>query len=101
MWIAELKWERVKEAQDLHNKLRVVYAQSNIDPNEIDRAKDMLDRAYTYLKQAMDEIKEIGQFAFEGTDRYQAYVSEFYRQAALAAARARRARAQEDGATAM
>ncbi len=95
------KWEMVDEAEELYEKLSRVYARSKIDPHKIDTARDMLDRAYTYLKQAMDEIKEIGQFAFEGTERYQAYVSEFYRQAGLAAARARREKAEQDGPSAM
>ncbi|MBN2803150.1 MAG: hypothetical protein JXR91_08650 [Deltaproteobacteria bacterium] len=69
--------QKIEEAKTLHNKLSEIYAKSNLDPKQINEAKEILNHAYTYYKQAADEVKAHGQFVFEGTDRYNAYVSEF------------------------
>ena len=67
------------EAKQLHNTLNDLLARSTIDPKEVAEAKKAYDRAYTYYKQAADEVKDHGQFVFEGTDRYNSYVSEYRR----------------------
>jgi len=48
-----------------------------IDPKKVSEAKNMLNRAYTYFKLAADEVKDHGTFVFEGTDRYQSYISDY------------------------
>ena len=53
-------------------------ARAAIDPKEVSKVKDILHHAYTYYKQAADEVKAHGQFVFQGTERYGAYVSEFH-----------------------
>ena len=68
---------KLDEARAEHDRLSDLLARSSIDPKEVAEAKQMLDRAYTYYKIAEDEVKEHGQFLFEGTDRYQSYVSEY------------------------
>ena len=65
------------EAKQLHNTLSDLLARSTIDPKEVAEAKKTYDRAYTYYKQAADEVKEHGRFAFDGTDRYASYVSKY------------------------
>ena len=67
----------LKEAKTLHAELNEIYARANIDPKEIDTTKSMLDRAFTYYKEAADEVKDHGQFAFEETERYQSYISKY------------------------
>jgi hypothetical protein len=69
--------EKVAEAKALHNTLSDLLARSTIDPKEIAEAKKVLDRAYTYYKLAADEVKEHGQFVFEGTDHFQSYISSY------------------------
>ena len=68
---------KVDEAEALHHTLSRLYAKVTIDPKEVDKAKRELNHAYTYYKQAADEVKAHGQFVFEGTDRYQAYISDY------------------------
>ncbi len=68
---------KIEEAKTLHDKLSDLYARSTIDPKEVNEAKDILDHAYTYYKQAADEVKDHGKFVFEGTDRLQAYISDY------------------------
>ena len=68
---------RVGEAKQLHNTLSNLLARATIDPKEVAEAKKAYDRAYTFYKQAADEVKEHGQFVFEDTDRYQSYVSTY------------------------
>ena len=69
--------DKVGKAKMLHNRLSDLLARSTIDPKEIAEAKNALDRAYTYYKLAADEVKEHGQFVFDGTDRYQSYISDY------------------------
>jgi hypothetical protein len=75
--IAMFDKSKIDEAKNLHDKLSELYARSTIDPQEVKEAKRILDRAYTYYKQSADLVKEHGRFVFEGTDRYQSYVSEY------------------------
>jgi hypothetical protein len=56
---------------------RSIQMQASIDPKEIAAAKKIYDRAYSFFKQAADEVKEHGQFVLENTDRYQCYVSTY------------------------
>jgi len=67
----------IEKAKDLHDRLSDVYARANIDPKEVSGAKNVLHHAYAYYKQAADEVKAHGQFVFEGTERYDSYVSEY------------------------
>ena len=68
---------KIDEAKTLHEKLTALYARTNIDPKQINKAKDILYHAYTHYKQAADQVKEHGQFAFEETDRYNSYISAY------------------------
>ena len=68
---------KLQAAEDLHNRLNVLHADATIDPAKVNQAKDIFHRAWTYYKMAADEIKDYGQYVFEGTDRYQEYVSEY------------------------
>lgn len=65
------------EARRLHGILSDLLARSTIDPKEVAEARKAYDRAYTFYKQAADEVKEHGQFVFDGTDRYLSYISDY------------------------
>jgi len=50
------------------------------------KAMDIRDKAYSYLKQAMDEIRECGKFVFwRKPDRYDGYTSDYWRRKHAAA----------------
>ncbi|MBN2526476.1 MAG: hypothetical protein JXR76_08780, partial [Deltaproteobacteria bacterium] len=67
----------IAEAETLHNALNELYADATLDPDTVNAAKDMFHRAWSYYKMAADEIKEYGKYVFEGTDRYQEYISDY------------------------
>ncbi len=67
----------VQEALTLHEELNTLYARISTESTEASEAKLTMNRAYTYYKDVADEVKEYGQFFFEGTPRYAAYVSTY------------------------
>jgi hypothetical protein len=69
---------KIKAGRGHQDMVLDLLARSAVDPKEVNEAKDVLHRAYTYYKQAADEVKAHGQFVFEGTDRYQAYLSDYH-----------------------
>ncbi|MBN2340704.1 MAG: hypothetical protein JXX29_03935 [Deltaproteobacteria bacterium] len=75
------------EAKELHNRLGILLARSSVDPKVVQATKTIMNRAWSWYKLAADEVKETGQFAFEGTDRYDNYVSEFHRSSSKNAAK--------------
>ena len=94
----------VEEAHALYGSLGEIFARSNVNPSVVEATKTAMNRAWTFYKMAADEVIETGRFAFEGTDEYNNYVSE-YRQklgkkaaktAAAAAATATAAASSED-----
>ncbi|RQV96433.1 hypothetical protein EH221_04800, partial [bacterium] len=70
--------EKVTEARDLHNKLNDLLARSELDANAIGEAKDIYHRAWSYYKEAADEIKIFAQFLYEGTDKHKRYLSDYF-----------------------
>lgn len=52
------------KAQNLHDKLKKIYAKIEVGPKQISEVKDIKNRAYTYLMEALQSIKEYGQFVF-------------------------------------
>jgi len=53
-------------------------AKANGEVSEDDDAKEMRDRAYTFMKQAVDEIRSTGQYVFwRDEDRKSGYVSAY------------------------
>ncbi|WP_109437140.1 hypothetical protein [Aquimarina sp. AU119] len=44
------------------------------------KAKDVRDRAFTHLKEALDEIRDTGKYAFrKDPERYKGYISRYKR----------------------
>ena len=68
------------EAADTSEYLSVVLAKSNGETGDDDHAKKMRDKAYTYMKQAVDEIRNTGQYVFwRDEDRRKGYVSQYHK----------------------
>ncbi|MBN2344481.1 MAG: hypothetical protein JXX29_01715 [Deltaproteobacteria bacterium] len=74
----------VQDARELHNRLGELLAMSSLDPKEVNEARDIFHRIWTYYKQLADDVKAYGQFLFEGTDRYTRYVSDYHQSTAKA-----------------
>ena len=66
------------QAAQMADDLSAILALVNGDDGVEDNAKEMRDKAYTYMKQAMDEIRETGQYVFwRDEDRKKGYVSAY------------------------
>jgi hypothetical protein len=66
------------EAATQADDLSVVLAKANGEAGDDADAKDVRDRAYTYMKQAVDEIRTTGQYVFwRDEDRKKGYVSAY------------------------
>ncbi len=62
------------KAMDMSERLGALNAAFQRERNESHPAKIMRDKAYTYLKEAVDEIRRVGRFVF----RHQADILEAY-----------------------
>ena len=70
--------EKITEARTLNNRLEDLLARAELNPDAVNESKDIFHRAWTYYKQAADEVKSHGQFLYEGTDRHDRYVSTYF-----------------------
>ena len=60
------------------DELSVVLAKANGETGNNVGAKDVHDKAYTYMKMAVDEIRAKGQYVFwRDEDRKKGYVSQY------------------------
>lgn len=60
------------------DELSALLAKANGEVSEDDDAKELRDRAYTYMKLAVDEIRNTGQYVFwRDEDRKKGYVSSY------------------------
>jgi len=64
----------VDEAAVMFEKLRNILGDINMQPEEVEAKRSMVRKAYTYLWEAVDNIREFGQFVFwkdeKKTDQY-------------------------------
>jgi hypothetical protein len=68
----------LNRAAQAADELAVVLANANGESGDDAQAKDLRDRAYTYMKQAVDEIRQTGQYVFwRDEDRKKGYVSAY------------------------
>ncbi|MEW7277471.1 hypothetical protein ABW636_02615 [Aquimarina sp. 2201CG1-2-11] len=66
------------QAADRSGELAELLAQVNGSKLDNSKAKEMRDRAYTHLKEAMNEIRETGKYAFrKNPERYKGYVAKY------------------------
>jgi hypothetical protein len=69
----------LEEAAAMADRMAHLLGATNSERKEVSEAMIIRDKAYTYLKQAVDEIRECGKFAFwRNPDRLKGYVSEFW-----------------------
>jgi hypothetical protein len=71
---------KLDEAAETSRSLGELRAEASVDKTA-DRAKKLIrDQAYTHLKEAVDTIRECGQFVFwKNEDRAKGYASEYMR----------------------
>ncbi len=66
------------EAATQADDLSVALARANVETGDDAGAKDVRDKAYTYMKMAVDEIRATGQYVFwRDEDRKKGYVSQY------------------------
>ncbi|MBN2526751.1 MAG: hypothetical protein JXR76_10175 [Deltaproteobacteria bacterium] len=80
-------FNKVAEALATHDAIMDAQAKAGVDPQQAEETKDIMNRAYTYYKMAADEIITAGRFLFEGTERYNNYISEYRQKLSKKAAR--------------
>lgn len=69
-------------AADLSDRMGDLLGATNGERKKDSEAMQIRDKAYTYLKQAIDEIRECGKFVFwRNPERMQGYVSEHWQKA--------------------
>lgn len=72
--------ELLEKASKLSDEMADVLARSNGDTQSDHEAKDLRDRAYTHLKEAVDEVRECGKYLFwRDEDRLKGYSSSYMR----------------------
>lgn len=72
---------KLDEAASKNKELGDLRADASVDKGADREKKLVRDQSYTYLKQAMDAIRECGQFVFwKDDDRAKGYASEYKRQ---------------------
>ncbi|WP_378174920.1 hypothetical protein [Aquimarina sp. SS2-1] len=71
---------QLDEAERKSNDFADLLAEVNGSRLDNSKAREMRDRAYTHLKEAMDEIRETGKYVFrKNPERYKGYVSRYKR----------------------
>ena len=69
----------VDDAAAIADRMADLLGATNGERKEVSEAMIIRDKAYTYLKQAVDEIRESGKFVFwRNPDRLKGYVSDFW-----------------------
>jgi hypothetical protein len=70
---------KLDTAAEVSDRMGDLLGATNGERKEVSESMVIRDKAYTYLKQAVDEIRECGKFAFWRTpERLKGYVSEFW-----------------------
>ncbi|GAA4278575.1 hypothetical protein [Aquimarina mytili] len=71
---------RLDLAAQQSDDLAELLAKANGATLDNSKAKDIRDRAYTHLKEAIDEIRETGKYVFrKNPERYKGYISRYKR----------------------
>lgn len=74
------KMALLDEAAVKADEMADLLASANGDRNEHSEAKTIRDKAYTYLKELVDEVRDAGKYLFWRTpERYKGYVSQYWK----------------------
>ncbi|HEX2958567.1 MAG TPA: hypothetical protein VHO70_17150, partial [Chitinispirillaceae bacterium] len=77
------------KADSLYPELSDIFARMVIDPENHKKNESIYNKAWTYLKEAMDEIYAAGRYAFDETnDRHQLYYSDYRKRLGMNSAKA-------------
>ncbi len=69
----------VEDANSMFEKLRTLLGDLNAEPEEVELRKNLVRKAYTYLWESVDSIREFGQFIFwKDENRADLYRSDHY-----------------------
>ncbi len=72
---------QLEEARTLSNTLSTLLAKCNIAPDEEKELRELRNRAYTWLKEAMDEIRTFGLWIHaDNPEKRERYVSAFHQE---------------------
>jgi len=73
--------KKLSQAAEMADDLSAVLALANGEDGNDGNIKELRDKAYTYMKQAIDEIRTTGQYVFwRDEDRKKGYVSAYQKQ---------------------
>ena len=71
---------KLETAAEVSDRMGDLLGATNGERKEVSEAMQIRDKAYTYLKQAVDEIRECGKFAFWRTpERLKGYTSDYWK----------------------
>lgn len=78
--IISFDFSLIDKAAELADRMGDLLGATNGERKEVSEAMQIRDKAYTYLKQAVDEIRECGKFAFWRTpERLKGYTSDYWK----------------------
>jgi len=82
-------------AAETSEQMAVLLANANGDKLTNNDLRLLRDKAYTHMKEAVDEIRRCGQYVFwKDEQRMKGYVSQYYKKQAAKAAKAKAAKAK-------
>ena len=71
---------KLETAAEVSDRMGDLLGATNGERKEVSESMVIRDKAYTYLKQAVDEIRECGKFAFwRNPDRMKGYTSDYWK----------------------
>jgi hypothetical protein len=80
------------KAAILYTELSDIFSRMSIDPVKHSKAVSIYNKAWTYLKEALDEIYEAGRYAFDESDeRHGLFYSDYYVRLGQSSAKAKAA----------
>jgi hypothetical protein len=78
--LKRFNFEQLDRAAELYILISDFLARSEISPDEEADMTDVVNKSWTHLKKALDEIYEGGKYTFpEGTERHDLYYSDYYK----------------------
>ncbi|MCK8521278.1 hypothetical protein M0D21_06860 [Aquimarina sp. D1M17] len=81
MALSKFEVKKLDVAAQLSDTMAELLAKANGAAQENSVSKSLRDKAFTHLKEAVDEVRAAGKYAFKADpDRFKGYVSRYKRQ---------------------